>query len=692
MPVLGVVHSTKIGPDSPTITSVTDVGLNREYDNGAVDVAFSLPAVNTAVSYKVTSSNGQVATGASSPIRVQNLPTGINTTFTITGVNVITIEGPPSATSTGVVVTTVPFRPTMGVATAGNGQAFVVFTLLNSGGKQVISYVATGSPAGSGNNTGSPITVTSLNNDTPHAFTVIAINANGPSLASNPSNVVTPSTGGGGVPAGTFYCYSSDCFSQDGTTFAYLQAPIFTSVSPSDQSTTTPYSGGFGFARGTRVTYCNTVEATAATGAQQSSCQANYVAPNPPTPCDPTEYTSECGPYTTGAPVDGCSPTSASYGYTVTQTASKTRTIYDCNGIIISTTLLPCTISTFTATTNNDPRCPGYVAQQTTASQGGNTQVNQFNPNVIVGGQAETQQTATSGATVTYAGTTLTRDPAGAGYTDPATGVTSTWYSTVDNDGNTQLTLLAETAPGQLAGGNTNDEAFSFTIERSAYDYWSQADFGGYNGGQTAVNGGTATTQPTETYTTTNNDTTITTPFDTGNGSGGGGGGGGGGCFAYGTSILMADNSTKLIQDMKKGDVLKSMKLTDFPHGDDPSAWYPKSRWSSEDNDFEIVNSVVTYVKHSESLNYFSINDKYKVTYEHYILIKRANLWQMESVSNLLVGDFFIGPDFAPIEITSIKHVNEKSWVVDLDVEDNDFYFADGILVHNFKFYGDFFM
>ena len=696
MPILGVVHGTKIGPNSPTVTSVTDVGLNREFDNGAVDVAFSLPAVNTAISYKVTSSNGQVATGASSPIRVQNLPTGINTTFTVLGVNDITIEGPPSTTSTGVVVTTVPFRPTMGVATAGNGEAFVVFSLLNSGGKQVISYVATGSPAGTANNTGSPITVPNLNNTVPHAFTVIAINANGSSLASNPSNVVIPSTGGGGAPVGTFYCYSSDCFSQDGTTFAYLQAPIFTSVSPTDETTLTNYSGGFGFARGTRVTYCNTVEATAAIGAQQASCHVNYVPPVPPPPCDPTEYTSECGTYTTGPQVPGCSPTNADYGYTVTQTSSKTRTIYDCNGIIISTTLIPCTISTFTSTTSNDPRCPGYRAQQNTASQGGPV----VQGNQVVGGQGPQAQ-QTSGQTVVFEGVTLTRDPAGAGYTDPATGVTSTWYSTVDSDGNTQLTLLAEAAPGQLAGGNVNEGAFNFTIEQGAYDYWSgensgwnfvgDAYQGGYDGSGAATpaeqNGFAGHSQDFEeqpsTYETTNNDTTITTPFDTG---------GGGGCFTYGTSILMADGSTKLIQDMKKGDVLKSMKLTGFPHGDDPSAWYPKSRWSSEDDDFEIVSSVVTHVKHSESLNYFSINDKYKVTYEHYILIKRSNLWQMERVDNLLVGDFFIGPDGNPIEITSIKHVNEKAWVVDIDVEDNDFYFADGILVHNFKYYGFFYL
>jgi hypothetical protein len=471
MPVLGIVHSTKIGPDAPTITSVTDVGLNREFDNGAVDVAFSLPAVNTAVSYKVTSSNGQVATGASSPIRVQNLPTGINTTFTITGINAITIEGPPSATSTGVVVTTVPYRPTMGVATAGNGQAFVVFTLLNSGGKQVISYVATGSPAGTANNTGSPITVPSLNNDVPHAFTVVAVNANGSSLASNPSNVVTPSTGGGGVPAGTYYCYSSDCFSQDGTTFAYLQAPIFTSVSPSDQTSLTNYSGGFGFARGTRVTYCNTVEATAATGAQQSSCQANYVAPNPPTPCDPQEYTGECGTYTAGPQVLGCSPTSADYGYTVTQTASKTRTIYDCNGIIISTTVIPCTISTFTATTNNDPRCPGYRAPAVT-----------YVP-VVSSGTGAVAQTPPQQPIITP---------------DPYGGYTS---SVINSDGSTTISFLDSngqaTASAPITIPNIN-----FNLDFSGTD-WSNVDFGAINIDYDALNAYIASIEQPSTPATT---------------------------------------------------------------------------------------------------------------------------------------------------------------------------------------------
>jgi hypothetical protein len=684
MPVLGVVHSTKIGPDAPTITTVTDVGLNREYDNGAVDVAFTLPAVNTAVSYKVTSSNGQVATGASSPIRVQNLPTGINTTFTITGVNVITIEGPPSATSTGVVVTTVPYRPTMGVATAGNGQAFVVFTLLNSGGKQVISYVATGSPAGTANNTGSPITVPNLNNDVPHAFTVVAVNANGSSLASNPSNVVTPSTGGGGVPAGTYYCYSSDCFSQDGVTFAYLQAPIFTSVSPSDQSTTTPYSGGFGFARGTRVTYCNTVEATAATGARQADCQANYIPPDPPTPCDPTEYTSECGTYTTGPQVPGCSPTSADYGYTVTQTASKTRTIYDCNGIIISTTLIPCTISTFTSTTTNDPRCPGYRAQAVSSGVSNRGQTN-VSPPPPQGTQAA------AGSTVVYSGTTLVRDPSGAGFTDPGTGATSTWYSAVDRDGNTQLYLIPESSPGVPT---TTPTVPDVVIEKGAFDYWSNPNTQWNWGTTTGETSGFIDLGLNIDYDALNafiaqyeQPTTTAPAVDTTTSSSSGGGYGG--CFLFGTKITMADGSFKNIEDLKLGDELLTFRIPGLIQSDNSDDWYPSSKWSTNSTaDFTKTTTKVSHMRTGPFWRHYVINGQYRVTYEHLIFAKRENTYQFIRVDGLQIGDYFLDANKKEIEITNIEEIHVMESTVELDVEENDMYFADGILVHNFYDYG----
>jgi hypothetical protein len=613
-----------------------------------------LPAVNTAVSYKVTSSNGQVATGSSSPIRVQNLPTGINTTFTIVGINAITIEGPPSAISSGVVVTTVPYRPTIGVATAGNGTAYVVFTILNSGGKAVISYVATGSPAGTATDTASPITVPTLNNGVPHAFTVIAINANGSSLASNPSNVVTPSTSGGsGVPAGTFYCYSSDCFSQDGINFAYLQAPIFTSVSPSDQTSLTNYSGGFGFARGTRVTYCNTVEATAAIGAQQSSCQVNYIPPNPPTPCDPSEYTSDCGPYTAGAPVDGCSPTNADYGYTVTSTATKTRTTYDCNGIILTTAVLTCTTSTFTATTSNDPRCPGYRAPVVT-----------YQPQY-------TQTSQTVAAAGPVGAPTVTVYPDG-----------TTWTSQTNTDGSTTLTY--KDTNGAVVGDPIVMPNLNFTWDFSNAD-WSGLGFFNdaplFTDAELAAIEATLAQPSTPATTTPPADTTAPTSLPLGDGYGYGGF-----CFVFGTKITMADGSFKNIEDLKLGDELLTFNIPGLPSTDNPEDWSPESTWSTDSTaNFTKVTTKVSSIGTGTWYRHYLINGQYRVTGEHYIFVKRNDVYQFVQVAYLKVGDAFLTADKTEIELTNIELVQVMASTVALDVEDNDMYFADGILAHNLR-------
>jgi hypothetical protein len=685
MPILGVVHGTKIGPNSPTVTSVTDVGTNREFDNGAVDVAFTPAAVNSAVSYKVTSSNGQVATGSSSPIRVQNLPTGINTTFTVTGINDITIEGPPSAVSSGVVVTTVPFRPTMGVATAGNGEAFVVFSLLNSGGKQVISYVATGSPAGTANNTGSPITVPNLNNNTPHAFTVVAVNANGSSLASNPSNVVTPSTGGGGVPAGTFYCYSSDCFSQDGTNFAYLQAPIFTSVSPTDETTLTNYSGGFGFARGTRVTYCNTVEATAAIGAQQSSCHVNYVPPVPPPPCDPTEYTSECGPYTTGPQVPGCSPTNADYGYTVTQTASKTRTIYDCNGIIISTTLIPCTITTFTATNTNYPACPGYRAQQTTtASSGG---VSNYSPPPPQQSSTTSSSSNQSATTTTFSSVVgpLTRVE-GSGYTDETDGDFA-YYQTVNSNGDTVIYVLNEyqqqpnldylsvnTDPVSVIpnpDGSTSNSEFPLGND-GKYLGDTNTDYG-----QAPGEPGSPDVQPSEP-----DYSDFTMPpleldfFGPG----------------FGENGIKSINIFTLVRTLnglipawylKVGDKLLSADIESFPYDNLLATDMELVEWTAQNPHINLVETEIVNIR-TRTAKWAIIVDSDMFSDTHYILVKRNNVTKFVKAIDLESTDLiWSNSDQNWVVIGLLQKIQVDHEVVSIDCEPYDIFFTERMLTHD---------
>ncbi len=89
---------------------------------------------------------------------------------------------------------TVPGAPTIGAATAGNGQATVAFTApASNGGVAITGYTVTSSPGGiSASGASSPITVSGLTNGTTYTFTVSATNSLGAGGASAASNAVTP--------------------------------------------------------------------------------------------------------------------------------------------------------------------------------------------------------------------------------------------------------------------------------------------------------------------------------------------------------------------------------------------------------------------------------------------------------------------------------------------------------------------
>ena len=106
-------------------------------------------------------------------------------------------SGAPLATSStgSFQVLSAPAAPTSVVATAGAGQAVVSWTAPpTDGGSPVTGYRVTSSPGGiSGTTSGqTTATITGLTNGTAYSFTVVAINAMGDSVASSPSNRVTP--------------------------------------------------------------------------------------------------------------------------------------------------------------------------------------------------------------------------------------------------------------------------------------------------------------------------------------------------------------------------------------------------------------------------------------------------------------------------------------------------------------------
>ena len=102
-----------------------------------------------------------------------------------------------SGTAHTVAIPTAPDAPTIGTATAGDGQVSVTFTAPgNNGGSAITTYTATANPGGAFGTCAGPAactaTVTGLSNGTAYTFTLTATNAVGTSVASGASNSATP--------------------------------------------------------------------------------------------------------------------------------------------------------------------------------------------------------------------------------------------------------------------------------------------------------------------------------------------------------------------------------------------------------------------------------------------------------------------------------------------------------------------
>ena len=193
-------------PAKPIITSATDVGTNRPYNNGAVDLVWSQPSGGAAaVGYKIEYSEGPNYL----TFVTLNANTGnTNTSGTFTGLKsntnykfYVTAIGADdnsdiSDASSITLITTVPTAPTGVYAVAGNGGADVYYTATPSGsngGKSIQYYRATSNPGSiTATEVVSPILVEGLTNYTSYTFTVAAYNANGFSAESTASSAVTP--------------------------------------------------------------------------------------------------------------------------------------------------------------------------------------------------------------------------------------------------------------------------------------------------------------------------------------------------------------------------------------------------------------------------------------------------------------------------------------------------------------------
>ena len=171
----------------------------------------------------------------------------------------------------------------------------------------------------------------------------------------------------------------------------------------------------------------------------------------------------------------------------------------------------------------------------------------------------------------------------------------------------------------------------------------------------------------------------------TGGTSGGGGGGGGGGCFVQGTPVVMADGTTKAIEDVTAGESVKSFRHSSLSLDED--AWETWTTSEIGSGSFGTSNVVEVTDPH-EHTNYYWINYNLKVTNEHPMLAFKDGVFKFVMVQDLRVGDFLICENGTREEIFAIPRITQACITHNMDVEDDDTYVvrggnSTGYIAHN---------
>jgi len=429
-------------PDAPTI-GVATAG------NTQATVSFTPPAIDGGspiVLYVAISNPGNIiGQGSTSPVTVTGLTNGTPYTFTVKALNILG-AGPASAASNSVTpAATVPGAPTGLTAVAGNTQATIGFSApLLDGGSPITGYTVTSNPGGfSATGTTSPIIVTGLTNGTAYAFTATATNAIGTSLASVPSNSITPlATGAPGAPTGvaaatgnaqatiTFTAPASDGGSPI-LFYAVTSSPGgLTATGPASPLTVT------GLTNGTAYTF--TVTATNINGVGAVSLPSNSVTPDI-LPGAPTIGTATAGDtqatvtFTAPAPNGGSPITS----YTVTSSPGN-LTATGAGSPLTVTGLTNATAYTFTAAATNGAGTGAASAASNSVTPSGIP----IAPTTVTATPGNTQ------ATITFSG-------------ENANGSPITSYTVTSSPGG--LTATGAASP-LIVTGLTNGTAYTFTV------------------------------------------------------------------------------------------------------------------------------------------------------------------------------------------------------------------------------------
>ncbi len=203
--------NARVDNNPPSVSSIVVSGSPSSADSSmAFTVTFDETVANvstddfTLVGAGATGTIASVSASSGSSVNVNIASISGNGTIRVNlngSTNIVDGVGNPvpsynSGSTHTVAVPTAPGVPTIGTATAGDGQATVTFAAPGDGGSPITTYTATATPGGITGSCAGPtactITVGSLTNGTAYTFSVTATNGAGTGSASAASNSVTP--------------------------------------------------------------------------------------------------------------------------------------------------------------------------------------------------------------------------------------------------------------------------------------------------------------------------------------------------------------------------------------------------------------------------------------------------------------------------------------------------------------------
>ena len=157
-------------------------------------------------------------------------------------------------------------------------------------------------------------------------------------------------------------------------------------------------------------------------------------------------------------------------------------------------------------------------------------------------------------------------------------------------------------------------------------------------------------------------------------------------CLGFGSKIIMADGSEKSVEAIKPGDELLSVNF-----GIDPDLIdvFDKDIIPTNNKNWKYSTTKVTSVSFGFERNYYLVNDKLRLTFEHPILVSHENKVFFRSVSMIHGSETCFNEKLEEKHL-HIGKVDRALATVKINTERSDWFFADGVLVHNAEIDGEY--